>query len=156
MFFSLHTVKLMNRSETQISPCSLRVLMLSWRRNIDVWDVFYKKSSPAWDVLQLCIRLAFSRTGVFVSTSDTWRLVHAPFIYLFTALLRHVWPSMSIVWLSPSQDDDTECVFYTLPEAFFFKWDKYLEVKVLFVFLLDVFMCCSGVHGQIDYIDFVI
>lgn len=49
--------------------------------------------------------------------SDTWRLVRAPFIYLFTALLRHVWPSMSVACLSAHRSHVTECVFYTPQSA---------------------------------------
>lgn len=63
-----------------------------------------------------------SRTSVFLSTSDTVRLGHAPFIYLLTALIRDVWPSMSA---EQGLSDNTVCFSLLRGEMLYFKQENY-------------------------------
>lgn len=84
---------------TQTLPYFLRVLMLSWRRNIDVyhpWDIFYKKFTTRKKLATFfqrntmgCLAAlhlsSLSRTGVFLSTSLT--LGGLSMLHLFIYLL---------------------------------------------------------------------
>lgn len=72
--------------------------------------------------------------------SDTRRLVHAPFIHLFTALLRHVWPSMSRVCGASHQARMmTLTVFYTPALLMYCATNERCWVLVMWELLLDLY-----------------
>jgi len=88
------------RARTQTSPFfkGLNPILKEKYWCIRPPETSFMKSSfygVPWDVLQLCICLAFH--GLLCFWAHLWHLEAclAPFIYLFTALLRHVRPSIS-------------------------------------------------------------